>query len=256
MKQCPACQAQYADETLSFCLQDGTPLIEGTQADTPTVVLGETETFVARRSQPASHAWQPSEVTRVQTLEQPRKSSKTGLIIALTAAAMLLLFGVIGIAALLFWKSSDGPVVSNANTNVIKPPTNLNYNFNSTTPNANLPPRPSPSPDASPRPSPKPSVDEPPELKSYPSTTRLRFARGAYTTSFSGDLNPGDDRSMVLACRAGQSLSATVSGGSSCVSIRGGGSSMRTTTSGGDNYITVTNRCSQTVRFSISITII
>lgn len=255
MKICPACQAQYADATLSFCLQDGTPLVDGPQADTPTVVLGETETFVARSSQPASHAWQPSEVTRVQTLQQPKTGSKTGIAVALTAVGMLLLFGVIGIAALIYMNSGRPPV-ANANTNSLIPPTNLNTNFNSSTPNTNTAPRPSPSPQATPRPSPLPTVDEPPVLKTYPSTTRLRFARGAYTTSFSGDLNPGDDRSMVLACRAGQSLSATVSGGGSCVSIRGGGSSMRTTTHGGDNYITVTNRCAQVARFSISITII
>ncbi len=255
MKKCPACQVEYADATLSFCLQDGTPLVETPQADTPTVVLGETETFVARSSLPASHAWQPSEVTRVQSLQGSRKGSKTGIAVALTAVGMLLLFGVIGIAALIYMNSGRPPV-ANTNTNVLTPPTNLSTNFNSSTPNSNTPKQPSPSPEAAPRLSPKPTVEEPPVLSSYPSTTRLRFARGAYTTSFSGDLNPGDDRSLVLACRAGQSLSATVSGGGSCVSIRGGGSSMRTTTHGGDNYITVTNRCSQVTRFSISITII
>ncbi len=173
---------------------------------------------------------------------------------------MLLLFGFIGIAAWMFLKGPDGPLVANTNTNVVKPPTNLNTNFNSSTPNVNTQTRPSPeepkpSPET-PKPSPKPTVEEPRTLATYPSTTRLKFARGAYTTSFSGDLNPGDDRSMVLACRAGQSLSATVSGGGSCVSVRGGGSSYRTVTSGGDNYVTVSNRCSQVARFSISITII
>lgn len=260
MKICPACQAQYADDTLSFCLNDGTQLALGAQADTPTVVLGETETFVARGVPQSSHAFQPSEVTRVQNFELPRKSSNTALIIALTAGGMLLLFGVIGIAAWMLLKGTEGPLVSNANTNVLKPPTNLNTNFNSSTPNVNTQTRPSPeepkpSPET-PKPSPKPTVEEPRTLATYPSTTRLKFARGAYTTSFSGDLNPGDDRSMVLACRAGQSLSATVSGGGSCVSVRGGGSSYRTVTSGGDNYVTVSNRCSQVARFSISITII
>jgi hypothetical protein len=261
MKQCPACQAQYADETLSFCLQDGTPLVAGSLGDTPTVVLGETETFVARGpNQRGSHAWQPSEVTRVQGFERPapKSGSKTAIAIVLTAAGMLLLFGVIGVAALLYM-NSGGSVVTNANTNINRPPTNLNANlFDSNAPAA-TPVRPSPTPVASPKASPKPTVEEPPpprELARYPSTTRLRFARGAFTTSFSGDLNPGDQRSLVLACRPGQSLSASLSGGGSCVSIRGGGSTYRTTTSWGDNYVTITNRCSEVARFSISITVI
>lgn len=255
MKICPACQAQYADDTLSFCLNDGTQLAPGPQADTPTVVLGETETFVARGAQGTPHVFQPFEVTRVQSFEQPAKRSNTGLVIALTAGGMLLLFGIIGVAGLLLWRASDGPLVANTNTNIVKPTPSLNTNLNSSTPNANTPTRPSPSPEE-PKPSPKPTVEEPRDLARYPSSTRLKFARGAYTTSFSGDINPGDNRSMVLACRAGQSLSASVSGGGGCISIRGGGSTYRTTTSGGDNYVTVTSRCSQTARFSISITII
>lgn len=255
MKICPACQAQYADDTLSFCLNDGTQLEHGPQADTPTVVLGETETFVARRAQGTPHVFQPSEVTRVQSFEQPNKGSNAPLIVAVTAGGMLLLFGIIGIAAWMLFKSADGPLVANTNTNVAKPTPSLNSNFNSSTPNVNTPARPSPSPEE-PKPSPRPTIEEPRDLARYPSTTRLKFGRGAYTTSFSGDINPGDDRSMVLACRAGQSLSASVSGGGGCVSIRGGGSTYRTTTSGGDNYVTVTSRCSQTARFSISITII
>ena len=261
MKQCPACQAQYADETLSFCLQDGTPLVAASVADTPTVVLGETETFVARGpQQSSSHAWQPSEVTRVQSFEQqasPKSGSKTALAVGLTAVAMLVLFGVMGIAALLYM-NSGGTVVSNANTNIDRP---MNMNTNSVL-NANVPVstpvRPSPTPETPPKASPKPTIEEPPptrDLARYPSTSRLKFTRGAYTTSFSGDLNPGDQRSLVLACRPGQSLSASVSGGS-CVSIRGGGSTYRTTTNGGDNYVTVTSRCSEVVRFSISITVI
>lgn len=257
MKICPACQARYGDDTLSFCLNDGAQLVQGPQADTPTVVLGETETFVARGSQGSPHAFQPSEVTRVQSFEQPNKSSNVALIVALTAGGMLLLFGVIGIAAWMLLRDTGGPLVANTNTNLVKPTPNLNSNFNSSTPNANTPTRPSPSPSPEePKPSPRPTIEEPRELARYPSTTRLKFARGAYTTSFSGDLNPGDNRSMVLACRAGQSLSASVSGGGGCVSIRGGGSTYRTVTSGGDNYVTVTSRCSQTVRFSVSITII
>jgi hypothetical protein len=36
MKQCPRCGTNYADDTLRFCLEDGTPLVEGVEQ--PTVI--------------------------------------------------------------------------------------------------------------------------------------------------------------------------------------------------------------------------
>src|SRR5687767_9779756 len=98
MKVCPRCNKQYVDDTLSFCLDDGTPLTGGPQSDTPTVILGETQTFVARSSYPA-HTPAPSEVTRIQTFDRPKTGSNTALAVVLTAGGMLLLFIVIGIAA-------------------------------------------------------------------------------------------------------------------------------------------------------------
>lgn len=142
MKVCPQCNAQYADDTLSFCLQDGTLLTGGPQADTPTVILGETETFVARSSYP-SHTPPASEVTRVQAFEQPRTGSNTALAVALTAGGMLLLFGVIGIGAWLYMRD-PGPVVANTGANTLTPPTTLNSNLSPGTPAANTNVQPSP----------------------------------------------------------------------------------------------------------------
>ncbi|MBK9215337.1 MAG: hypothetical protein IPM59_07005 [Chloracidobacterium sp.] len=134
MKVCPHCNAQYADDTLSFCLDDGTPLVHGMQADTPTVVLGETETYVAR----GPFVPQPSEVTRVQTFDPspPQKGANTGLTVALTALGMLLLFVVAGIAALLYMRSSPPPA-ANVDTNISLPPPTPNTNLNAATPVTN-----------------------------------------------------------------------------------------------------------------------
>lgn len=44
MNSCPTCGTQYTDQTLSYCLQDGTPLTKAGAADTPTVLILETET--------------------------------------------------------------------------------------------------------------------------------------------------------------------------------------------------------------------
>jgi hypothetical protein len=37
MKRCPTCQSTYTDDTLRFCLQDGTPLVSASRGDGPSV---------------------------------------------------------------------------------------------------------------------------------------------------------------------------------------------------------------------------
>lgn len=268
MKNCPACKTQYSDDTLQFCLQDGTPLIWMDAPETATVVLGETETVVSRGGQrrvsvpvgePNSSSWQPSQVTHVATAIPQKKGSNTLIAVAVTAIGMIVLFGVIGVAAIVFLQNRQQAGVQNINvspnTNVFSP--NTGYNSNPT-PYATTSPVRTSTPDTpASTPQPTPARTPPPlVLRSYPSSTRLKFGRGAYSTSFSGEINPGDSRSLVLACRSGQTLSANVSSGGGCVQFRGGGSSLRTTTNRGDNYISVTNNCSSVVRFNVSVTVI
>src|SRR5258708_25851817 len=99
MRICPACKTQYSDDTLQYCLQDGTPLTGGRGSDTPTVALGETETAVALGGQnrlnvpvadTESATWQRSQVTRIATAVPPAKRSKTSAFII--AAVVLVLF--------------------------------------------------------------------------------------------------------------------------------------------------------------------
>lgn len=46
MKHCPECNRNYADQTLSFCLQDGAPLIFGAAEDEPsTAILSDSDRF-------------------------------------------------------------------------------------------------------------------------------------------------------------------------------------------------------------------
>lgn len=264
MKICPACQTQYSDDTLQFCLQDGTPLVGPSDVETPTVVLGETETVLARGgdrmqvpiSDPGSAAWPQSQVTHVATLQPKKKGSYTAVALAATAIGMLFLFGIVGVGAWLFLRNSQQPTAQNTANTANMPGSAINSNTFSTplpyptTTRPLTPSTPTPTPPAS------SATAPPPVLSSYPSTTRLKFARGSYSTSFGGDLNPGDSRSLVLSCRNGQSLSANVSSENGCVTLRGGGTSLRTTTSGGDNYLVLTNSCPSMVHFSISVTIL
>jgi hypothetical protein len=224
MKKCPQCGTSYSDVTLSFCLHDGTPLVVAPQADTPTVVLGD-----------------KSQVTHAVSPQPEKKRSNTALAVGLTVVGMLVLFGIIGLAAIAFLRSSRQASLQNVNSTP-----NTNYS----TPYLTASPMPSPvrTPQSTPS-------SPPPALSSYPPTTRLRFTRGAYSTSFSGDINPRDTRSLVLACRRGQSLSANISG-SACVNFQGGGASFSTIAAGGDNYLTIVSTCSTVARFTVTVSVI
>ena len=39
MKRCPQCQRDYYDDSLSYCFDDGTPLLEGAAAEPPTAII-------------------------------------------------------------------------------------------------------------------------------------------------------------------------------------------------------------------------
>jgi ketosteroid isomerase-like protein len=107
MKYCPKCNANYTDETYEFCLQDGTLLVESSDAQSsPTVFLPEeqeTQVKIKPTEQiqffPPTQGqdWQSSQVTQIpppiQNQNQPPQKSNTSRTVLLTALAMLLLFG-------------------------------------------------------------------------------------------------------------------------------------------------------------------
>lgn len=263
MKNCPACGTQYSDDTLQFCLQDGTPLTGSSQPGGSSGVFPSNETVTRVRSagEVSDPRFMGSEVTRVGSLGSSvppapaSTSSKTAITVGITAVVMIVLFAIIGVGALILMNIGRSSTISNL-PNKNSGPTNF-FNLNSPTASptpavtpTRAPSTPTPTPASTPVSTPTPRV-----LAHYPGTTRLKFSRGAFTTSFSGEINPGDSRSLVLACRYGQTLSASLSGGG-CVTFRGGGTSTRFGTSGGDNFLTVTNTCSQVAHFSVSITVI
>jgi ketosteroid isomerase-like protein len=157
MKHCPSCQTNYTDDTLKFCLQDGTPLTEipSPIADTPTVNFGDEETIMAsRRVEPIhvelpgleSYNRQPSQERVSAPVAQPRKSN-TALIVLLTALVTVL---VLGSAAWLMMKNRKTEVAVNVNTSTPRNNRPLNSNTasnletNNQTANANATPTPSP----------------------------------------------------------------------------------------------------------------
>jgi ketosteroid isomerase-like protein len=137
MKTCPNCHTQYTDDTLRFCLQDGTPLEVARVTEQPTVSLSgqETETVVrANVEAPDSEITQfkqnqNSSTTNISSYPPEAASgSKTPLVVAATAAAMLLLFGIVGIGAWLYLRGGDDVAKNtkaNQNVNVLP---NMNSN--------------------------------------------------------------------------------------------------------------------------------
>ncbi len=112
MKQCPSCQSQYTDDTLQFCLQDGTPLQSASTSQMPTVSFGEQETQVSNRqsnqlntpraTQPTN--WQPQQFTSNPDLTPPVKKTSATVAVFLTAFVMLLFFSLVGIGAWIYFK--------------------------------------------------------------------------------------------------------------------------------------------------------
>ncbi len=140
MKYCPSCQTTYADESLRFCLQDGTGLRELSEnPPLPTVDWSEKETVV--RQNPVTAGWeQKSRITEGAAVQPDAKKSNTLMTITLTALVMCLVFGGIGFGWLLFGgKGSEDKNLSNvyANKKSTQTPTPANTDGRSNNSNTN-----------------------------------------------------------------------------------------------------------------------
>ena len=118
MKQCPVCKTTYTDDTLHYCLADGTALSEG-QLSQETVL-----------STPARDTVRvPIESEEQQAFQQPRPaatsagptSSGKGFKVFLAVAIILVLFvGAAAVAGLILYNNLN---ISAANKNTVKSPT-------------------------------------------------------------------------------------------------------------------------------------
>ncbi len=122
MKYCPQCQTQYSDETLKFCLQDGTPLAEISSPQLNTANYDEAETVISSRpTNRGSGSYQNSYETNRQSpnvapanyADEPKKS-RTGLIVGLTMLAMLAVFGI-GTGVWFLTRNNQPEIVKNIN---------------------------------------------------------------------------------------------------------------------------------------------
>lgn len=131
MKTCPTCHLKYADDTFEFCLHDGTSLVDTSLSETPTVLLGETET-IARNF--------PLDAAEKQNWQQNQAAppgSRTGMIILLTALGMFLIFGSVAAAWFYFNDRPSDLTQKNANSPNAAIP-KVNGNFSNSANSANV----------------------------------------------------------------------------------------------------------------------
>lgn len=173
MKICPKCQNKYTDETLNFCLQDGTQLIQrvqkinseqATQFEQP-----EAETVISNRNpekiqfdltnKREEQNWEQSQSTNVSQYQDETRKSNTLIAVLLTAFGMLILFGIVGVGAYFYISSSKNEIAANQNVSGNENKKNENVNKNSE--------KETPTPKATPKktatPTPKPTLDQNPE---------------------------------------------------------------------------------------------
>jgi hypothetical protein len=161
MKYCPTCRTEYADDSLQFCLQDGTPLAGVSNQNASPDYEAESETLVVpkkvepiRFEPPSSYQtdlsknqanWGQSQPVIVE--REPKKSNTTAIVL-LSILGTIALLGLGGLGAWLYFKNNKTAVAVNVNTAPPNRPANVNAANNQ---NANLA-TPSPSATATPKP--------------------------------------------------------------------------------------------------------
>jgi hypothetical protein len=216
MKRCPQCNNLF-DDINDYCLNDGTPLTTTIQADYSSQDM---PTVVAGRQH--------------EPIARGSGRLKWILPILLLSAMLVAAVGVIGFL-LVTRNANEANKNANAQQNVAvaKTPT----------------PKPTETATKTPTPTPKDEAE-------YPATTRLKFEKGEVTMHTSGEINGNDSRSFVLACAAGQELSAVVASDDNCVEFKQGGEDYDAITSKGDNFVTIKNTCSKKTTFRIEIAVL
>jgi SnoaL-like protein len=129
MKRCPTCQRSYSDDTLNFCLEDGSPLksvsvsgrdetlVLDTNEPPPTEILLDpalAPTVRARNTPPTARHEARSTVNEFQNVAAPApKTRNTSSVVALTVVATILLLGLGGLGAWMLLKDNKGGGNSN-----------------------------------------------------------------------------------------------------------------------------------------------
>lgn len=135
MKVCPQCRTEYTDDTLKYCLQDGTPLTNSPNMITSPEFNTESETVISpkrvepiRFDPPSSFqsnqaSWEPNQPV---VIEREPKKSNTPMIVALTILGTILVLGLGGAGAWLYFNNKKNVAVVNNNSAAPNRPVNMN----------------------------------------------------------------------------------------------------------------------------------
>ena len=168
MKRCPKCKRKYEDDSLRFCLEDGTPLFDARDSDAPpTEILPGRGLPTLESSGPTVPTFPTGgPVPSVERVTPPTNPLLTGGVIAIA----VLLLVLVGIVAFFVLKQSGGNESATTNTS----PQNANVASQKTSPNSTDPAR-STSPGTS------PTDSQPGPLKITASASSVRLAVQANT---------------------------------------------------------------------------
>ena len=131
MKYCPSCQNRYTDDSLRFCLQDGTGLLEYADSSLmPTQDFSERETVV--RQIPNTFDLSQSRVTQGARIAPEAKKSNTIPAIIGTAFIMCVFFG----GVFVIWRMLNNSVSDKVDITIKTPTPTITPTINNT-PNVN-----------------------------------------------------------------------------------------------------------------------
>ncbi len=178
MKQCPSCRTSYTDDSLKYCLQDGTALVENTNSSSETIAYDDAPTVISpRKVEPIRidvpdsewQSWEESKQAKIPPIEAapyqpvqiepaPTRSNTTSTVL-LTVLGMLGLLAIAGIGGWLYLNNKKTEVAVNVNTSATN---SRSVNANATAnqgSNANNLAVPTQTPRAALTPAPKPTLN-------------------------------------------------------------------------------------------------
>ncbi len=251
MKACPSCHRTYPDDTLAFCLDDGSPLSVSYDSEATRVIP-------ANRIPPSATVASipvPPQQPRGQTFSSQGISNigrRTNPLLYVIIALLVLIAGGGLVALLLFGRSSNtnnqvANVAANNQPDSVRQQKqdlqNQQADLDRERQRVEDERKKLESEKTKPVETTAPSVDSP---------ARISFRRGSVQETISGVV--ARSKSYVLKAKGGQYLSASVTS-NGCVVFNTGSASMNYVTASGDNWITVVNNCGGRAPFNVTVDI-
>ena len=115
MKQCPKCKRKYDDDSLRFCLEDGTPLFDARDSEAPATEILPRSSPTLKSSGPTIPSFRGSDP--VPASERTAQSGNPVLTGGVIAIALLLLV-LVGIAAFFVLRQSNDNQSAKTDTNL------------------------------------------------------------------------------------------------------------------------------------------